>query len=132
MFGKQESRRQKAERVAGQAWDQLNSAVDTAGSSARTARKRAESAYEDAHDRLGSGTKEARRRASDAYDALMGRHQRHTPWGLLALAGLFGAVAGWVATIAGRKALVTRPGGLHLPDSLEDEFVKSPPYQNQP
>jgi hypothetical protein len=53
MFGKQESRRHKAERIAGQAWDNLTSAVDTAGTSTRTAGKKAAVLFDDTSTRVG-------------------------------------------------------------------------------
>ena len=125
MFGKQESRRRKAERIAGQAWDQLTSAIDSAEHSARSVKRRAESAYDDTSGRVGVGAKEARARAKDAYDALLGkRRRRGTSWGWLAAATLAGAAVGWVVTTAGRRALA-QPQPLELPDSLSDEFARS-------
>jgi hypothetical protein len=128
MFGKKESRRHKAERITGQAFDHLSSVFDnaesTARSSARTVRQRAESAYGDASSRVGTGTKEARVRANNAYDALMGRKRRRTGWQWLAAATVFGAAAGWVATRVARKA-AARDESLALPDSLSDEFVQT-------
>jgi hypothetical protein len=120
MFGRQSSRT-RAERIAGQAWDNLVSAVDNAGSATRSATRSAKrhalTMMDDASDRVGSGTKEARRRANAALDALSGRRQR-TPWGWLAAATLVGAAAGWVATTVGRQ-LLSEPRPLALPDSLE-------------
>lgn len=124
MFGIRESRRHKAERIAGQAWDQLTTAVDSAGSTARGARKRAESIYGDASSRMGTGTKEARRRATDAYDALLGRRQRGTSWGWVATAAAAGLAVGWVATMVGRKAL-DGPEPLTLESVRDDVFSGS-------
>jgi hypothetical protein len=127
MLGNTERRRNKAERVAGQAWDNLTSAIDmaqsSANSSARTARRRAEHMWSDTSDRLGSGTKEARKRASDAYDALLGRRRRGTSWGWLFGAAAAGLAVGWVATTVGHRAL-EQSQPLTLPDSLADEFAR--------
>jgi hypothetical protein len=125
MFGKQESRRHKAERIAGQAWDNLTTAVDAAGSTTRTAGKKAAVLFDDTSNRVGSGAKEARRRANAAFDALSGKRQP-TPWGWLAAAALVGAAIGWVATTAGRQ-LVSDPDVLELPDSLSDDSVMPRP-----
>ena len=119
MFGKQESRRHKAERIAGQAWDQLSSAVDTAGSTTRTASRRAAGFFDDASSRMNSGAKEARKRANAARDALAGK-PRPKPWGWLAAAALVGAAIGWVATNLGRNVL-GHEDQLTLPDSLADD-----------
>ena len=100
MFGKQESRAHRAERIAGQAWENLVSAVDSAGSASR----KAAGYLDDTTNRVGSGAKEARVRASAAFDALAGRRQPR-PWGWLAAATLVGAALGWVATTFGRKAI---------------------------
>lgn len=130
MFGRQESRRQRAERIAGQAWDNLTSAVDSAGSSTRSAGRRAamlfddtsnrvESRAKEARRRAESGAKEARRRANAAFDALAGRRQP-PQWGWLAAATLVGAALGWVATTLGRQ-VVSKADAVELPDSLADE-----------
>ena len=91
MFGTKEPRRHKAERIAGQAWDNLSAAVDSAGASTRSASRRATGILDDTSHRVGSGTKEARKRANAAFDALAGR-RRSTPWGWLAAAGLVGEI----------------------------------------
>jgi hypothetical protein len=119
MFGTHTSRKRKAERIAGQAWHNLVSAVDNAGSATRSAKRRAADLVDDASDRVGSGAVEARRRANAALDALAGRRPRGKPWGWLAAATLVGAAFGWVATTVGRQ-IVGRPEPLPLPDSLED------------
>ena len=118
MFGMQTSRRHKAERVAGQAWNNLVSAVDNAGTATRSATRRAATMVDGASDRVGSGTAEARRRANAAMDALAGRPPRK-PWGWLAAATLVGAAVGWAAQRVGRQ-IVGRPEPLPLPDSLAD------------
>jgi len=114
MFDRYESRRRKAERIAGQAWDQLSAAVESAESTTRRQ-------YADRSKKLSDGTKEARRRAANAYAALAGRRQR-TPWEWMAAATLVGAAAGWAATTVTRRAI----NGHHpheLPESLADEFA---------
>ena len=118
MFGKQR-RRHHSEQIAGQAWDQLASAVGTAESSIRSARKRAGSLYDDTTTRIGEGGREARARAHDAYDALLGRRRRGTSWGWLATAAATGVVAGWVVTTFGRRALADSDE-LRLPSPAED------------
>lgn len=126
MFGKRESRRHKAERIASQAWDNLSSVVDSAGSSTRSATKKAATMLDETTGRVGygakrveSGAKEARRRANAAYDALAGR-QKSTPWGWLAAAALVGAAVGWLGNMAGRR-LMPGPDQLELPDTLADD-----------
>ena len=125
MFGKQ-TRRRQAERVAGQAWDHLTSAVDTAESSVRSAKKRAESLYEDTSSRIGSGSKEAKARAQDAYDALLGRRRRGTSWGWVVAATAAGIAAGWVVTTFGRRAIDAASDDLDsLTSTEQDEFTRS-------
>ncbi|MDT5027346.1 MAG: hypothetical protein QOE61_3772 [Micromonosporaceae bacterium] len=121
MFTKQESRRHKGERIAGQAWDNLSAAVDTAGASTKSASRKAAGIFDDTSNRVGSGAKEARKRANAAFDALAGR-RRPLPWGWLAAAGLVGAAVGWVVTTAGRQFLPHRDA-LELPDSLADDRI---------
>jgi hypothetical protein len=121
MFGIRESRRHKAERIAGQAWDQLASTLDSAGSTARSARKRAESVYGDASQKVTAGSKEARRRATDAYDALLGRRKRGTSWGWVATAAAAGLAVGWVATLVSKKALEA-PSPLSLESITDDVY----------
>jgi hypothetical protein len=122
MFGKQ-TRRHQAERIAGQAWDHLTSAVDTAESNVRSAKRRAGTVVDDTSSRIGKGGKEARLRAHEAYEALMGRrHRRGTSWGWLAAATAAGAAIGWVVTTYGRRALAEQD--LTVPDSAED-FIRT-------
>jgi len=122
MFGKKDTRARRAERIAGQAWSTLVSAVDDAGSATRTAtrtaRNRAVSTADDVGDRVGSATREARRRANRAYDALAGRPAPR-PWGWLAAVGLVGVAVGWVATAFGRQ-LAARSDELALERSVMD------------
>jgi hypothetical protein len=115
MFDRFGSRRRKAERIAGQAWDQLTAAVESAEESTR---KR----YVDNSRKITNGTKEARRRAAAAYAALSGRRQR-THWELVAAAAVVGVAAGWVATSVTRRAVNGEP--LRLPETLSDAFTPS-------
>jgi hypothetical protein len=125
MFGRQPSRAQKAERVAAQAWDNVLSAIDNAGSSARSAGRRAAGAVDVASDRVGSGAKEARRRANNALDALAGRKPAR-PWGWLAAFALVGMAVGWVGTMLGRQIRHDDP--LELTDSFEaDPMIDTTP-----
>jgi len=115
MFDKHGSGRHKAERIAGQAWDHLTAAVESAEQSTRKQ-------YGDKSRKVSDGTKEARRRAAAAYAALSGRPPR-TRWELLVAATLVGAAAGWVATSVTRRVMNGEP--LSLPESLTDEFTSS-------
>ncbi len=125
MFGKQ-TRRRQAERVAGQAWDQLASAVDAAESSVRSAKRRAESIYEDTSSRIGSGSREAKVRAQEAYDALMGRRRRGTSWGWVVAATAAGVAVGWVATTFGKRAIDSAADDLALlSPTTQDEFTRT-------
>jgi ElaB/YqjD/DUF883 family membrane-anchored ribosome-binding protein len=121
MFGNRTSRKHQAERLAGQAWENLSAAVDSAGSTTRTARRRATSFLDETSDRVGSGTKEARRRANAAYDALAGRKPR-TPWGLLAVVAVVGAAVGWLGTVFGRQLKPHRAELMASSEFPEDAF----------
>jgi hypothetical protein len=123
MFSTSKSRRHRSERIAGQAWDHLTSAIDSAEASTKHATRRAASFYGDASDRFDGGRKEAIRRANNAYAALAGRRQR-TRWQWLAAATLAGAAVGWVVTTVSRQAR-DRNAPLELPESLADEFVQT-------
>jgi hypothetical protein len=114
MFDRHESRRQKAERIAGQAWDHLTAAVDAAEMSTRRQ-------YVDTSKKISDSRHEARRRAAAAYAALTGLRQR-TRWEWIAAATLAGVAAGWIATTVTRRAM-NGAGSLTLPESLDDEFV---------
>lgn len=126
MFGNRTSRNHKAERVAGQAWETLSAAVDSANNSTRqagrTASRRAAGLFDDAADRVGAGTKEARRRANNAYDALAGRTPR-TPWGTLAAVALVGAAFGWVATVLQRQLAPRRTELTEFPEDVSSELL---------
>lgn len=100
-------RRSRPERIADQAWQQLVSALDSAGDSvkdaARSARRNGSGLADDATGLVGSAAEEARRRASLAFDALAGRRPA-LPWTLLIAAALAGAALGWAAGTAARAA----------------------------
>lgn len=136
MFGNRRSRKHQAERLKGQAWENLSAVVDTAGSTTRLARRRATGLIDDTTDRVGtsvkragSGAKEARRRANLAYDALAGRKPR-TPWGLLAFVAVIGAALGWVATVFGKQLAPRQPeltGGSEFPEDISSELLSRRP-----
>jgi ElaB/YqjD/DUF883 family membrane-anchored ribosome-binding protein len=118
MFGRQETRVRKAERIAGQAWDQLVDTVDHAGSATRTARRRAANRTDEVSGRMNAAAKEARKRATMAYDALAGRKPSR-PWGWLAAAAFVGAVVGWFGTVFGRQ-MAARSDVRALQESVTD------------
>jgi ElaB/YqjD/DUF883 family membrane-anchored ribosome-binding protein len=122
MFARQHIRARRAERIAGQAWDQLVGTVDGAGTTARTTRRRAMKRADDMSDRVGSATKEARRRASRAYDALAG-HTPPRPWGWLAAAAVVGVVVGWIGTVFGRE-LAARGDIRALTESVAEPITR--------
>ncbi|MCI4062029.1 hypothetical protein MRQ36_05390 [Micromonospora sp. R77] len=107
MFGTNLLDRRKPERIADQAWQNLVSAVSSAGDSvrdtARSARRGGSGFADDATDLVGSAADEARRRATLAFDALAGRRPA-LPWTLLISAALVGAAIGWAAGTAARAA----------------------------
>jgi ElaB/YqjD/DUF883 family membrane-anchored ribosome-binding protein len=122
MFARHQTPVRRAERITGQAWDQLVGTVDGAGSTVRGARRRATHTADDMSDRVGSATKEARRRASMAYDALSGRTPPR-PWGWLAAAALIGVAVGWIGTLFGRE-LAARGDIRALTDSVTEERIR--------
>lgn len=149
MLGRQKSRRRRAERAAGQAWENLTSAVDSAGSSTRSAGRRAATLLDDTSSRVESGAKEARRRANAAIEALAGRRPAR-PWGLLAGVAFIGVALGWVSAALGRRVVsrtqtTTGPGTETaprtdavpvprteaLPDSLADAHHDQQPHDHR-
>lgn len=113
-------RRSRPERITDQAWQQLVSALDSAGDTvkdaARSARRNGSGLADDATGLVGSAAEEARRRASLAFDALAGRRPA-LPWTLLIAAALAGAALGWAAGTAARAA------GSRVRELDEIEFV---------
>ncbi|HEX6872855.1 MAG TPA: hypothetical protein VF163_17295 [Micromonosporaceae bacterium] len=135
MFGSSNYRRPKAERITGHAWENLVSAIDSAGTSARSATNRAKHGamqlYDESSDRVGDSAKEARRRANLAFDALAGR-KPPKPWAALIAATVAGAVIGWFATLFGRR-VTAPPRLLTLPDPLvDDDAILRPPARPTP
>jgi ElaB/YqjD/DUF883 family membrane-anchored ribosome-binding protein len=123
MFARQHSRARRAERIAGQAWDELVGTVDDAGATARTrvrnARRHAMNRADDMSDRVESAAREARQRAGRAYDALSGRTPPR-PWGWLAAAAAVGVVVGWIGTLFGRE-MAARGDLRALTDSVTEQ-----------
>jgi hypothetical protein len=128
------SRKSKAERTAGQAWEYLSSAMAAAGDTAREytagvandlveqAGKQSKKARKKSSKLANKATKKASRtgnrlagqasgkageawtRANRAADALAGRNQGR-PWGTILGFSLIGVGLGWAAATAGRAAL---------------------------
>jgi hypothetical protein len=96
-------RTREAERIAGQAWDELISRIDSGGDTARSFAKRTAELADDAGDRLRPAVRESRRRASAAVDALSGRRPP-IQWELIAAGVVGGAVLGWLVGALTRKA----------------------------
>jgi hypothetical protein len=92
--------------VAGDAWDYLVAAVESAGDTARTTGRRTRNAAGDASSSVASATGEAKRRAAAAFDALAGRRRR-THWEWIAGAVVSGLVVGWFAASGARKAVAS-------------------------
>jgi hypothetical protein len=93
-------RTRDAERVAGQAWDELVSAIESGGDTARSFARRT---ADDAGDRLRPAVKESRRRAGAALEALSGKRPP-IQWELILAGVIGGAVLGWVAGTLTRRA----------------------------
>ena len=96
-------RTREAERVAGQAWDELVSAIESGGDAARTLARRTADIADDAGDRLRPAVHESRRRAGAAMNALSGRRPP-IQWEWILAAAIGGAVVGWVAGTLTRRA----------------------------
>jgi hypothetical protein len=103
-MGSQLSRRtREAERTAAQAWDELVSAIESGGATARSLARRGADLADEAGDRLRPAVRESRRRASAAAAALSGR-RAPIQWELILAAGIGGAVVGWAAGMLVRRA----------------------------
>jgi hypothetical protein len=96
-------RTREAERIAGQAWDDLVSAIESGGNAARTLARRSAGLADEAGGRLGPAVRESRRRAGAAAAALAGR-RAPIQWELILAAGIAGLVVGWVAGTLTRRA----------------------------
>ena len=119
-------RKSRAERVADEAWDNLVSAIESAGDVARSVGRRTVDLASDiageAQDRLREGAgsvrdvrdsakgraggikDEAWSRAGSALDALAGRRPRK-PWGWIGVALLGGIAVGWAVAATAPKAI---------------------------
>ncbi|MBO4210761.1 hypothetical protein [Micromonospora echinofusca] len=121
-------RRKKTERIADQAWQQLVSAVNSAGDSLRdTARSTGRGTShlaDEAGDRVGAAADEAWHRATRAFDALAGRRPG-LPWAWLVGAAVVGAAIGWAAGSAAR-AVADRDTDLRRVDDIEFVDVDRP------
>jgi hypothetical protein len=96
-------RTRDAERVAGQAWDELVSAIESGGDTARSFARRTADLADDAGDRLRPAVRESRRRAGAALEALSGKRPP-IQWELILAGVIGGAVLGWVAGALTRRA----------------------------
>ena len=103
MGGHWSGRTREAERVAGQAWDELVSAVESGGDAARTLARRTADLADDAGDRIRPALHESRRRAGAALGALGGRRPP-IQWEWILAAAIAGAVLGWAAGALTRRA----------------------------
>ena len=103
MGGQWSGRTKDAERVAGQAWDELVSAIETGGDAARTLARRTADLADDAGDRIRPAVHESRRRAGAALGALSGRRPP-IQWAWILAAAIAGAVVGWAAGALTRRA----------------------------
>lgn len=125
-------RKSRAERVADEAWDNLVSAIESAGDVARSVGRRtvdlasdvageaqsrlrdgagsvrgsAGSVRDSAKERAAGFKDEAWTRASNALDALAGRKPRK-PWGWIGVALLGGVAVGWAVAATAPKAIST-------------------------
>jgi hypothetical protein len=136
MFGKK--RKSKAEQVAQDAWDNLVSAMESAGDSARSTARSVGSSAGDTARTVGRRTSglasdfagqvedkatdfagEAWARAANAFDALAGRKPRR-PWGWIVLGVLGGVAVGYAAASQAPKAVSAAMDKFSEDD---DEFV---------
>src|SRR6266545_6626020 len=142
MFGTK--RKNRAERIAEEAWENLASAMGSAGDTARsvgratgdTARsvKRrtgktarsfgrrtsdlASDLADEAQTKVSSAADEAWSRASNALDALAG-HKPRKPWGWIAVAVIGGIAVGWAVAASAPKVVSAAMDRFHELD--EDE-----------
>jgi hypothetical protein len=89
--------------MAGQAWDELVSAIESGGDTARSFVRRTADIADDAGDRVRPAVRESRRRAGAALEALSGRRPP-IQWELILAGVIGGAVLGWVAGALTRRA----------------------------
>ncbi|GAB3153003.1 hypothetical protein GCM10027290_45110 [Micromonospora sonneratiae] len=122
-------RRSKPERIADQAREQMltaiNSAGDTARDTVRSAKRVATHLTDGAGNRVGPVANEAWYRATSAVDALAGRRPG-LPWAWVAGAALAGAVVGWaVGTVT--QAVLRRVEASR--DAEQLEFIDVDPLR---
>jgi ElaB/YqjD/DUF883 family membrane-anchored ribosome-binding protein len=98
------NRGNKLDSAADQAWSQLVSAVNSAGDTARQAKRQTSHLADEAGDRIGPVADEAWSRASAALEALAGRRPS-LPWAWIVGAGAVGVALGWLAGNATRAAV---------------------------
>jgi hypothetical protein len=118
-------RTREAERVAGQAWDELVSAIESGGETAKSFARRTADIADDATDRLRPAVHESRRRAGAAMEALSGRRPP-IQWELILAAAIGGAVVGWVAGTLTRRAaeeqfILDEAAGVHETPAMADQ-----------
>ncbi|MEV1287999.1 hypothetical protein [Micromonospora sp. NPDC049679] len=94
----------KVDGIAEQAWSQLVSAVNSAGDTARQAKRQTSHLADEAGNRIGPAADEAWSRANAALEALAGRRPS-LPWAWLIGAGAVGVALGWLAGSAARAAI---------------------------
>jgi len=99
--------RRKPDRVADQTWDQLVSAVGSAGDAVRSVRRHAPFLGGGGGGRMGPAAGEARQRAMAAVDALAGRRPG-LPWAWIAGASAVGVALGWLASAMAKAAVAHR------------------------
>jgi hypothetical protein len=141
MFGKQ-TRMSRAEQIAEDAWDNLVSAMESAGGSAkitaRSVRKHtgdtarsvgsrasdlAGDLADEAQAKVSSVADEAWERATNAFEALGGRKPRR-PWGWIAIGVLGGIAVGWAVAASAPKAISAAMDRFN--DEPQDDFVTGP------
>jgi ElaB/YqjD/DUF883 family membrane-anchored ribosome-binding protein len=120
------NRKNRAERTTDEAWEQLSSALATAGGSAGAAGRKGRRLASHAGDRVTSVTDEAMTRAAAAADALAGRRPGR-PWALIAAAALIGMATGWVVASAARAAIERRAESEEI-ELAETAVVVTPTY----
>jgi hypothetical protein len=107
VFGtRKRSRTKEVRQAAEQAWDQLVSALESAGDAARTAGRRTQDYADGAQSRAGAAAEEARKRTGKALDALAGRRSP-LQWEWIVGAAVGGLVLGWLAAAGAKRAIAT-------------------------
>jgi hypothetical protein len=120
------SRARSAQRVAEDAWEHLLAAVESAGDTAKSAKKKSQNVADGMGSSVTAAADEARRRAGAALDALAGRRTR-THWEWVAGAVVAGLVVGWFAAAGARKA-TTEQEPAQAPEKDALDASVSPEY----